>query len=137
MTSSLIEVMLTTGIISLALAIMILLTVVTRRKVISEIEETSNRYLAYKPYAQNINIFRLRVIPNTASAWKASTNSTILTSTNMYLVGFARNAMCLRKYLTPLRLTRNNSQNSRKSIDNCPISRRHLRHGYTLCWNAE
>ena len=40
--------MLTTGIISLALAIMILLTVVTRRKVISEIEETSNRYLAYK-----------------------------------------------------------------------------------------
>lgn len=42
------ETMRIVGTVFLTLAIMILLTVVTRRKVINEIEETSNRYLAYK-----------------------------------------------------------------------------------------
>ncbi len=48
MTYSLIEVMLTTGIISLSLTLVALLTMVARRNVISEIEETSKRYQAYK-----------------------------------------------------------------------------------------
>lgn len=43
-----IEVMLTAGIVSLALALVILSAIATRRKVIRETKETSNRYLAYK-----------------------------------------------------------------------------------------
>lgn len=43
-----VEVMLTAGIVSLALALVILSAIATRRKVIREIKETSDRYLAYK-----------------------------------------------------------------------------------------
>lgn len=43
-----IEVMLTAGIISLALALVILSAIATRRKTVNKIKETSARYLAYK-----------------------------------------------------------------------------------------
>ena len=43
-----IEVMLTAGIVSLALALVILSAIATRRKTVSKIKETSARYLAYK-----------------------------------------------------------------------------------------
>jgi hypothetical protein len=48
MTSLPIEVMFTAGIVLLALALVILSAIATRRKVISKIKETSARYLAYK-----------------------------------------------------------------------------------------
>ena len=48
MTSSLVEVTLTSGIVLLALALVTLSAIATRRKVIREIKETSARYLAYK-----------------------------------------------------------------------------------------
>ena len=48
MTSSLVEVTLTSGIALLALVLVVLLTVFARNKVINEIKETSARYLAYK-----------------------------------------------------------------------------------------
>ena len=43
-----IEVMLTAGIVLLALALVILSAIATRRKAVSKIKETSARYLAYK-----------------------------------------------------------------------------------------
>ena len=48
MTSSLVEVTLTSGIVLLALVLVALLTEFARNKIINEIEETSDRYLAYK-----------------------------------------------------------------------------------------
>ena len=52
MTSLPIEVMLNAGIVLLALALVILSAIATRRKVISKIKETSARYLAYKALSE-------------------------------------------------------------------------------------
>ena len=65
-----IEVMLTAGIVLLALALVILSAIATRRKAVSKIKETSAVLGIWrtKPCAKSINISALKAMSNTTNA---------------------------------------------------------------------